>query len=213
VTTGVLGVGRVGEGDGEGADGSGDEALAAGGVGDAVGPLAALAGGGLVDLPGEVVEHGIFDDVLVEGGVFAAAGLAGVVDEELGLGDGGGAEGVGLKDVGTGLEEAAVDVADHVGLGDGEEVAVVEEVFGGVFEALSADVGLGHAVGADGGAHGSVDDGDAGLEDVVERMLRVVAAWHMRPILPCGSTKYQDTRARRRWGHPGEMRQVLRRCG
>jgi hypothetical protein len=41
---GVIGVGRVGEGDGERADGAGDEALAAGRVGDAVGPLAALSG-------------------------------------------------------------------------------------------------------------------------------------------------------------------------
>ena len=108
---GVVGVGRVGEGDGEGADGSGDEAGAAGRGGDAVGSLAALAGGLLVDLPGEGVEEWVVDDLLVEGGVFAAAGLAGVVDEEFALGDAGGAEGVGLDDVGAGLEEAAMDVA------------------------------------------------------------------------------------------------------
>ncbi len=110
---GIVGVGRVGERDGEGADGSGDEALAAGVVGDAVGPFAALLRGLLVDLPGEVAEHRVVDDLLVELGIFAAAVLAGVVDEELALGDAGGAEGVGLDDVGAGLEEAAVDVADH----------------------------------------------------------------------------------------------------
>ena len=168
---GVVGVGRVRERDGERADGSGDEALAAGLVADAVGPFAALPRGLLVDLPGEVAEHGVVDDLLVELGVFAAAVLAGVVDEELALGDAGGAEGVGLDDVGAGLEEAAMDVADHLRLGEGEEVAVVEQVLGRVFEALAADVGFGHAVGADGGAHRSVDDGDAGFEDLFERML------------------------------------------
>ena len=125
----------------------------------------------LVDLPGEVAEERVFDDLLVERGVFAAAVLARVVDEELALGDAGGAEGVGLDDVGAGLEEAAVDVADHLRLGEREEVAVVEQVLVGVLEALAADVGFGHAVGADGGAHRAVDDGDAVLEDLLERML------------------------------------------
>ncbi len=58
-----------------------------------------------------------------------------------------------------------------VGLGEGEEVAVVEQVLGGVLEALAADVGFRHAVGADGGAHRAVDDGDAGFENLFERML------------------------------------------
>ena len=97
--------------------------------------------------------------------------LARVVDEELALGDAGGAEGVGLDDVRAGFEEAAMDVADHVGLGEGEEVAVVEQVFGRVLEALAADVGFLHAVGADGGAHRAIDDGDSILEDLLQRML------------------------------------------
>ncbi len=168
---GVVGIGRVRERDGQGADGSGYEALAAGVVGDAIGPFAALLRGFFVDLPGEVVEQRVFDDLLVEVGVFAAAVLARVVDEELALGDAGGAEGVGLDDVGAGFEEAAMDVADHVRLGEGEEVTVVQQVLGGVFEALAADVGFLHAVGADGRAHRSVDDGDAGFEDLFQRML------------------------------------------
>ena len=169
----VVGVGGVREGDGEGADGSGDEALATGGVGDAVGFDAALAGRLLVNLPGEVVQHGVFEDGLVEGGVLAASGLAGVFDEELALGDAGCAEGVGLDDVGAGFEEAAVDVHDHLRLGEGEEVAVVEEILGGVLEAVAAHVGFGHAVGANGRAHRAVDDGDAFFEDLVKGVLRV----------------------------------------
>ena len=137
-------------------------------VGDAIGPLAALPRGLLVDLPGEVVEERVFDDLLVERGIFAAAVLARIVDEELALGDAGGAEGVGLDDVGAGLEKAAMDVADHLRLGEREEVAVVEQVLGRVLEALAADVGFRHAVGADGGAHGAVDDGDAVFEDGFE---------------------------------------------
>ena len=49
----VVGVGRVREGDGQRADGAGDETLAAGCVADAIGPFAALLRGLLVDLPGE----------------------------------------------------------------------------------------------------------------------------------------------------------------
>ena len=110
----------------------------------------------------------VLDDLLVELRVFAAAVFAGVVDEEFALRDAGGAEGVGFEDVGAGLEEAAMDVADHRRLGEREEVAVVEEVLGGVLEAVRTDIGLGHAVGADGGAHGAVDDGDSVFEDGFE---------------------------------------------
>ena len=42
----------------------------------------------------------------------------------------------------------------HFGLHEREEVADVEQVFAGVGEALSPDVGRGHAIVADGGAHG-----------------------------------------------------------
>ena len=180
---GVVGVGRVGERDGERPDGAGDEALTAGRVADAVGPLAALAGRLLVDLPGEGVEERIVDDLLVEGGIFAAAALAGIVDEELALGDAGGAEGVGLDDVRAGLKKAAVDVADHLWLREGEEIAVVEQVLRRVLEALAANVGFRHAVGADGGAHRSIDDGDAALENLLQRML--VSFCHHGSIKRC----------------------------
>ncbi len=112
----------------------------------------------------------IVDDLLVEVGIFAAAVLARIVDEELALGDAGGAEGVGLDDVRAGLKKAAMDVADHLRLGEREEVAVVQQVLGGVLEALAADVRFRHAVGADGGAHRAIDDGDAALENLFQRM-------------------------------------------
>ena len=123
--TGVVGVGGIGERDGEGPDGPGDVAAAASGVGDAVGPFAALAGGLEVDVVGELLEEGVVDHALVEGGVLAAAVFARVLDEEFALADGGGGEGVGLDDVGPGFEEAAVDIADYLRLGEGVDVAVV----------------------------------------------------------------------------------------
>ena len=50
---GIVGVGRVGERDGQRPDGPGDKALTPGFIGDAIGPFAALLGGCLVDLPGQ----------------------------------------------------------------------------------------------------------------------------------------------------------------
>ena len=125
---GVVGVGRIRQRDRERTDAAGDEALPAVGVADAIGPLAALAGGLLVDLPGQALQERVLDDLLVEGRVLAAAVLARIVDEELALGDAGRAEGVGLDDVGAGLEEAPVDVADHLRLRQREQVAVVQQV-------------------------------------------------------------------------------------
>jgi hypothetical protein len=63
-----------------------------------------------------------------------------------------------------------MDVADHPGLRQGEKVAVVFEVLGRVFESLPADIRLGHAIGAYGGAHRSIDDGDAVVENVLKGM-------------------------------------------
>ena len=105
----------------------------------------------------------------------------GIVDEELALGDAGGAEGVGLDDVGAGFEEAAVNVADHLRLREREQVAVVQQVFLRIAEPLAADVGFLHLVGADGGAHGAVDDGDALFEDGAQRMLAIKVIFSRPP--------------------------------
>ena len=81
----VVGVGRVRERHRERPDRAATKRWRAVGVGDAVGPLAALPRRLLVDLPGEVVEERVVDDLLVERRVLAAAVLARVVDEELAL--------------------------------------------------------------------------------------------------------------------------------
>ena len=158
---GVVGVGGVGERDGERPDGSGDVAATTGGVGDAVGPFAALAGGLEVDVVGEFLEELVLDDGLVKGRVFAAAVLARVLDEELALADAGGGERVGFYNVGSGFEEPAMDVSDLARAGERVDVAVVLQILGGVFETFAARLLLGDPIGADGGAHGAVDDRDA----------------------------------------------------
>jgi hypothetical protein len=98
---------------------------------------------------------------LVEFGVFAAAVLARVVHEELALCDAGRAERVRLDDVRARLQKTPVNVADHLRLGEREEIPVVQEVLLRVAEALSPDVRLRHAVGTDRRSHGAVDDDDA----------------------------------------------------
>jgi hypothetical protein len=124
----------------------------------------------LVDVPGETLQERVVDDALVERRVLATTVFTRVVDEELTLGDGGGAEGVRLDDVGAGLEKAPVDVADHRRLGQREQIAVVQQVFAGLAEPFAANVGLGHPIGADGRAHGAVDDRDALCEHILKGM-------------------------------------------
>ena len=159
--TGVVGVGGVGERYGERPDGASDVAAAAGGVGDAVGPLAALARRLEVDVVGELLEELIFDHALVKRRILAATVFTRVLDEELALADAGGGKCVGLDDVRAGLEKTAVDVADLVRAGKRVDVAVVFEIFGGALETLAARLLLGDIVGAYGGAHGAVNDRDA----------------------------------------------------
>src|ERR1700733_13086059 len=64
-----------------------------------------------------------------------------------------------------------MDVADHLRPRQGEEVAVVQQILLRVLEAFPADVRFRHAVGADRGAHRTIDDGDSTLEYLFKGML------------------------------------------
>ena len=167
----IIGIGRVRERHGQRPDRSRHESLTRGRGPDTIGPFAALPRRLLVDVPSQVVEKRIVDDLLVERGILPAAVLPRIVDKEFALRDAGRAEGVGLDDVRASLEKAAMDVADHLRLRQREEVTVVQQVLLRVLEALPADVRFRHAVGADRRAHRSVDDGNATLEDLFKRML------------------------------------------
>ena len=158
---GVVRVRRIRERDRQRPDGSGDEARLAVGIRDAVGPLAALARGGLVDFPREVAEEFVVHDLLIKRRVFAPAVLARVLHKELALADARGGKGVRLDDVRAGFEEAPVNVANHLRLRERKQVAVIEQVLLRVGKALAAHVRLLHPVGADGRAHCAVNDGDA----------------------------------------------------
>ena len=86
----------------------------------------------------------------------------------VGLGDGRGAEGVGLDEVGTGLQVLLVDFLDDVGPGEGEQFIVALHVVGMVAEALATVVVLAQLVLLDHGAHGTVQDQDAFLEQFAQ---------------------------------------------
>ncbi len=79
----------------------------------------------------------------------------------IGLGNGGRVEGVGLDNVGTGLQIGRMDVADDLRLGDGQQIIVALEVARVVSKALAAIIRLLERIALDHGAHGAVEDQDA----------------------------------------------------
>src|SRR5205807_10639074 len=102
--------------DSQGAHCASDESRTSSRIGHAVGPFTALPRRLFVDLPGQVAQERVLDDLLIERGILAPAMLARIVHEELALRDGGGAEGVGFDDVRSRFQEAAMDIADHLRL-------------------------------------------------------------------------------------------------
>ena len=91
-----------------------------------------------------------------------------VLHAVVGQGDPLGVEGVGLDEVGAGLEVCRVDAADDVRLGEAEQVVVALEVALPVGEPLAAVVGLAEPLALDHRAHGAVHDedplGESGLQ-------------------------------------------------
>ncbi len=79
----------------------------------------------------------------------------------VGLGDGGGREGVGLDDVGARHRIGVVDRLDGVGLGQRQEVVVALEVAFAGLEAMAPEVALLVVQALDLGAHGAVEHQDA----------------------------------------------------
>ena len=61
-----------------------------------------------------------------------------------------------------------MDVANGVRLGQGENVAVVEQILGCVREALAAGPRLVNPVVPDSGPHRTIEEGDARREEIVE---------------------------------------------
>jgi len=139
-----------------------------------------VALGGVVDVAGHrqrlvrradgAGDEGVFAGV---GGLERVDGLAGDLDR-LGVEfadevrhrvvfhrDGRAVEGVGLEDVGAGVEVGAVDVPDDGRLGDDEQVVVALELPGVILEAFAAVVLLLQLELLDHGAHRAVEVDDA----------------------------------------------------
>jgi hypothetical protein len=117
---------------------AGDEARLVGRLlGPGIGRLARELGGGDIHLIGDVLETiiGLADRLRVEG--------------------------VGLDDVGAGLEISVVDLADDRGLGQHEEIVVALEIVREILETRASVARLVELVALDHGAHGAVEDEDA----------------------------------------------------
>ncbi len=63
-----------------------------------------------------------------------------------------------------------MNIADHLRLRQREQIAVVHQVLVRVLEPLPADIRLGHPIGTDRRAHRAIDNGDAALQNVVNRV-------------------------------------------
>jgi transcriptional regulator with AAA-type ATPase domain len=64
-----------------------------------------------------------------------------------------------------------MNIADHLRLGQREQISVIQQVFRRISESLPANVSFRHAVSTDRRPHRSIDDGDTILEDLLKRML------------------------------------------
>ena len=79
---------------------------------------------------------------------------------------GGGTEGVGFQDVGAGFKILLVNLADHVGPGELQQLVVAFQGFRVVAETLAAIVVLAEPVALDHRAHRAVEDDDALAQDL-----------------------------------------------
>ena len=84
-----------------------------------------------------------------------------VLHAVVGLRDRGGVEGVGLDDIGAGVQVLAVDLLDQFGLCDRQQVEIAPQSYGVVFERIAAVIGFFEGMALQDRAHGAVDDEDS----------------------------------------------------
>ena len=75
-----------------------------------------------------------------------------------------------------------MNIADHLRLSEREQVSVVQQTLGRVLEAVSANVRFRHAIGTYRRTHRSIDNRDAILEDLLNRMLAGFRHVSMMPL-------------------------------
>ena len=85
--------------------------------------------------------------------------------------DGGGAEGIGLDDIGAGLEILAVNFLYDVGLSQLKQFEATFEILAfPIVEAFPAILLFGQLVTLNHGAHGAIEDDDALAEQAFDRV-------------------------------------------
>ncbi len=125
-----------------------------------------------------------------------------VAEAIVGLRDAVGVERVGLDDVGAGLEIGAVDLLDHVGAGDHQQVVIALQVVGMIDEAPATVIRLAEAVALDHRPPRAVENEDALGKQPLERP-QCVRISQSRAILA------QKPRRRSCRPHPGPRSAVL----
>src|SRR6185437_17139577 len=133
---GIVSIRRVRERNCQWAYPSRHKSLARGCSPNTLRPFATLSCRLFVDLSRQIAEIWIINDFLVKLGILPPAALSRIIHEELTLNDAGCAEGVRFNDICPRLQEAAMDIANHIGLRQGEEVSVVQQVLARVLEAV-----------------------------------------------------------------------------
>ncbi len=74
----------------------------------------------------------------------------------VGHGDGGGVEGIGLKDIGARLKIGVMNGGDHFRLGQHQQIVIAFQIAAPVGETLTAKIALVQAIALDHGAHAAV---------------------------------------------------------
>ena len=92
----------------------------------------------------------------------------------IGQGHGRGIKGVRLDDIGTRLEVFAVNAFDDPGLGDRKNVVVASEIPGPILEPGATECGFIQVVHLDHGAHGTIQNDNALLQETFQGVRRIV---------------------------------------
>jgi len=84
------------------------------------------------------------------------------------LGDRVAAKGVGFDDVGAGLEEEIVDLADHIGSGEREELVVALDFARVVSKMVPTEICFRESIALEHRPHGSIEHQDALSQQLME---------------------------------------------
>ncbi len=123
-----------------------------------------------IDLLGEISKKGVGRDALEELLILAASGWL-PLKQEVVQADGGSAEGIGLNDVGAGLEIIAVNFFNRRRASQLQQFEAAFQIAAfPIGEAIASIIGLGEIEALDHGPHGAIEEDDAFLKEAFERV-------------------------------------------